>query len=87
MFVIFDLQVQEIADSESLWIVWVEILSLESGLQEFFVFDKDSRFIGFVYLCIFCSVYVYVCFIDFNMFIRLLKEYSMKLILQLKYVD
>lgn len=87
MFVIFDLQVQEIADSESLWIVWVEILSLESGLQEFFVFDKDSRFIGFVYLCIFCSVYVYVCFIDFNMFICLLKEYSMKLILQLKYVD
>lgn len=86
MFVIFDLQVQEIADSESLWIVWVEILSLESGLQEFFVFDKDSRFIGFVYLCIFCSVYVYVCFIDF-MLICLLKEYSVKLILQLKYVD
>lgn len=86
MFVIFDLQVQEIADSESLWIVWVEILSLESGLQEFFVFDKDSRLIGFVYLCIFCSVYVYVCFIDF-MLICLLKEYSMKLILQLKYVD
>lgn len=84
MFVIIDLQVQEIVDSESLWIVWVEILSLESGLQEFFVFDKDSRFIGFVYLCIFCSIYVY--FIDF-MLICLLKEYSMKLILQLKYVD
>lgn len=67
--------------------MWVETLSPESGLQELPVFDKDSRFTGLVYLCILCSVHVHVCFIDLNMFICLLKEYSMKLIPQLKHVD
>lgn len=42
--------VQETADSESPWTVWVETLSPESGLQELPVFDKDNDVLIFVKL-------------------------------------
>ena len=38
------LQVQDTAENESPWTVWVETLSPESGLQELPVFDKDSMY-------------------------------------------
>jgi hypothetical protein len=40
---VFNGQVQEVAENESPWTMWVETLSPESGLQELPIFDKDSK--------------------------------------------
>lgn len=38
-------QVSELSDQENPWVIFVETLTPESGLQELPPFDKDSMFI------------------------------------------